>query len=114
MVKTKADGFPAGLLTPKETAAARALGAGDVEDLVRIPPRRYASPGPLRDLRHLSEGDDISVIATVERVRERAMKNRKGTLLDVRVCDDEGETIQLTFFLFKAHLVNWHLSLIHI
>lgn len=110
MVKAKADGFPAGLLTPKETAAARALGARDVEDLVRIPPRRYASPGPLRDLRHLSEGDDISVIATVERVRERAMKNRKGTLLDVRVCDDEGESIQLTFFLFKAHLVNWHMS----
>ncbi|MCT1866545.1 ATP-dependent DNA helicase RecG [Dermabacter sp. p3-SID358] len=110
MVQAKADGFPAGLFTPKESAAARGLGARDLEDLVRIPPRRYAAPGPLRDLRHLSEGEDISVIVTVERTRERTMKNRRGTLLDVRVRDDEGESIQLTFFLFKAHLVSWHMS----
>lgn len=110
MVQAKSDGFPAGLFTPKESAAARGLGARDLEDLVRIPPRRYAAPGPLRDLRHLSEGEDISVIVTVERTRERMMKHRRGTLLDVRVRDDEGESIQLTFFLFKAHLVSWHMS----
>lgn len=110
MVQAKADGFPAGLLTPKESAAARGLGARNFEDLVRVPPRRYAAPGPLRDLRYLNEGEDISVIATVERTRERTMKNRKGTLLDVRVRDDEGESLSLTFFLFKAHLVTWHMS----
>lgn len=102
--------LPSGLFTPKETAAIRALNAHSLDDLLRIPPRRYSTPGPLSDLRTLTEGEDVSVRATVVSARDRRMSNRPGHLLDVRIRDEDGDTLPLTFFLFKDHLVAWHLG----
>lgn len=102
--------FLTGLVSPQNKGALSHLGARDLDELLRIPPRRYVTPGPLSSLRLLREGDDVTVIGTVSGSTTRRMSNRPGHVLSVTLRDDDGDSLPLTFFLFKDHLVSWHLS----
>lgn len=97
----------ADLLSTAELAAVGRLGARDLGQLLRIPPNRYVVPGPIRSLHELHEGEEISAVVTVRDVRERSMRNRPGSILLVTVADGT-DTLTLTFFLARPHLVQWH------
>lgn len=68
-----------------------------VGDLLRHYPRRYAERGELTDLARLRDGEHVTVLAEVARVSTRAMRQRRGRLLEVTVTDGRG-TLALTFF----------------
>ncbi|MFC0673327.1 ATP-dependent DNA helicase RecG [Brachybacterium hainanense] len=94
-------------LTGKQVTVARKLEPRDLDDLLRILPRRYVVPGPLRAISTLHEGEDVSVIATVQDARHRRMRTRAGSILEA-VISDGTDSLALTFFLAKDHLVAWH------
>lgn len=95
------------LLTAGELRAVRAQGAEDLDDMLRLTPLRYIVPGELRDLGALREGDDATVIVRVVGSQARRMKRRPGSILEVRVADENAQ-LTLTFFLPKDHIVRWH------
>ena len=82
-----------------KTAAAleKSFGMTTLEDLLRHYPRRYASHGELTDLRSLQVDEHVSVMARVESVTVRPMRQRRGTLLEAVVTDGKGR-LTLTFF----------------
>ena len=75
----------------------KALGLETVGDLLRHYPRRYAERGELTDLRDLTPGEDVTVLAEVASVNVRPMRARKGKILEVVVTDGRGK-LTLTFF----------------
>lgn len=75
----------------------KAFGIETVGELLLHSPRRYAQRGELTDLRSLTIGDDVTVLAEVSDVKSRPMKNRKGSILDVTVTDGTA-SLHLTFF----------------
>lgn len=75
----------------------KAFGIETVGELLLHAPRRYAQRGELSDLRSLNIGDDVTVLAEVADVKNRPMKNRKGSILDVTVTDGTA-SLHLTFF----------------
>ena len=81
------------------TAAAfeKAFGLLTVGDLLAHYPRRYARRGELTALSELPLDEAVTIVAEVLEVRERAMKARKGSILEVRITDGKG-IITLTFF----------------
>jgi ATP-dependent DNA helicase RecG len=81
------------------TAAAfkRAFGVITVGDLLEHYPRRYARRGELTALSELPVGEAVTIVAEVLEVRERTMKARKGSILEVRISDGKG-VLSLTFF----------------
>ncbi|MCU1529934.1 MAG: ATP-dependent helicase RecG [Frondihabitans sp.] len=81
------------------TAAAlkRAFGYTTVGDLLSHYPRRYARRGELTALDHLAVGESITIVAEVLDVRERSMRARRGSILEVRIGDGTG-ILTLTFF----------------
>ena len=83
------------------TAAAKSLdkklGLRTVGDLLQHYPRRYARRGELTDLSELVEGEDVTIVADVEKVRSRPMQRRRGTIVEVVVTDGSGH-LTLTFF----------------
>lgn len=98
------------LLTAKEVSALAALGIDTLESALRLAPRRYVIPGLLTELDQIQAGEAASVIATVLAVNSRRMKNRYGHLLEVMISDEAGSQLNLTFFIFKEHLLRWHSS----
>ncbi|WP_179791411.1 ATP-dependent DNA helicase RecG [Actinopolymorpha rutila] len=66
-------------------------------DLLRHYPRRYVQRGELTDIRSLRVGEEVTVQAEIKSVKTRAMRNRRGNLLEVVVTDGHGE-LKLTFF----------------
>jgi len=76
---------------------AKGLGLHTVGDLLRHYPRRYAERGDLTDLSHLRTGEHVTVLAEIQQVKVRPMRNRPGTLLEVVVTDGKGK-LKLTFF----------------
>lgn len=68
-----------------------------VEDLLRHYPRRYAERGELTDLTSLKIDDHVTVVADIEKVVNRTMRNRRGSILEVTVTDGRGR-LALTFF----------------
>ncbi|GAA4992185.1 ATP-dependent DNA helicase RecG [Kineococcus glutinatus] len=69
-----------------------------VRDLLWHLPRRYAERGQLTPIAGLQEGDDVTVVAQVQRVSgPRQMRSRRGAMLEVVVGDGRGELL-LTFF----------------
>lgn len=95
------------ILSGKELTAVRALGAVDLDGLLRIAPRRYVVPGPLARIADITAGEEISAVVTVRDVRDRPMRARRGSLLLVTVEDSSGP-LTLTFFLARGHLVEYH------
>lgn len=99
----------ASVLTPAELKGVRALGAEDLEGLLRIVPNRYVIPGALRALQDVHEGEDVSAVVHVVSARDRRMRSRAGSILEVTVTDGTDRLV-LTFFLQRDHLVQWHRS----
>ena len=81
------------------TAAAfkRAFGVVTVGDFLEHYPRRYASRGELTALSRIPVGESVTIVAEVVDVRERTMKARRGSILEVRITDGQGVLV-LTFF----------------
>ena len=78
-------------------AMRKGLGLATVDDLLRHYPRRYAERGELTDLRTLTEGEQVTVLAEVRQVTVRPMRNRRGTILEAVVTDGR-DSMSLTFF----------------
>ena len=74
-----------------------------VGDLLRHVPRRYLSGTELSDLSQLNPGEDVAVLARVERARE--VGHGRKMRLEAVITDGQGH-LQLTFF-GREHLVRW-------
>ena len=78
-------------------ALEKAFGMTTVDDLLRHYPRRYAQRGILTELATLDEGATVTVLADIQEVTVRRMRERRGTILEAIVTDGQG-TLALTFF----------------
>jgi ATP-dependent DNA helicase RecG len=78
-------------------AMQKAFGLRTVGDLLSHYPRRYARRGELTALDKLPLGESVTIVAEVLDVRERTMRARRGSILEVRIGDGEG-ILTLTFF----------------
>lgn len=78
-------------------AFARAFGIRTVGDLLEHYPRRYARRGELTAMDTLPLGESITIVAEVIEVRERTMRARRGSILEVKIGDGHG-ILTLTFF----------------
>lgn len=86
------------VLGPRTAAAlTKGLGLSTVDDLLRHYPRRYVERGDLTDLASLMLDEHVTVMARIDAVVERPMRNRRGSLLEVVVTDGAGR-LSLTFF----------------
>ncbi|MGA1835297.1 ATP-dependent DNA helicase RecG [Herbiconiux sp. 11R-BC] len=79
------------------TAFEKAFGMRTVADLLSHYPRRYARRGELTAIAKLPLNENVTIVAEVRDVRERQMRARRGTILEVSISDGEG-IISLTFF----------------
>ena len=73
------------------------LGLKTVADLLQHFPRRYATRGALTPISELPIGEPATVVADILEVRERRMKGRNGSILEVRITDGHGY-MSLSFF----------------
>jgi ATP-dependent DNA helicase RecG len=78
-------------------AMQKAFGLRTVGDLLSHYPRRYARRGELTALDQLPLGESVTIVAQVLDVRERTMRARRGSILEVRIGDGQG-ILTLTFF----------------
>ena len=77
----------------------KAFGMLVVGDLLAHYPRRYASRGELTAITDVPINENVTIVAEVLDVRERPMRARKGSLLEVRITDGRsGGIMTLTFF----------------
>ena len=87
---------------PSANPLAKHRGIHTVGDLLDFVPRRYSEPGKLTDLSSLVEGEDVTVVARVDRATTRPMRQRKGKLLNATITDGTHE-LDLTFFSAYGH-----------
>ncbi|MDF1479368.1 ATP-dependent DNA helicase RecG [Leifsonia sp. H3M29-4] len=78
-------------------AFARGLGLATVGDLLAHYPRRYARRGELTALVQLPLEENVTIVAEVLEVRNRPMRAKRGSILEVVIGDGKG-TLALTFF----------------
>jgi ATP-dependent DNA helicase RecG len=78
-------------------AFARHLGLKTVADLLQHFPRRYSSRGELTPINQIPLGESVTVVADILEVRERRMKGKNGSILEVKITDGNG-SMSLTFF----------------
>ncbi|MEY2693895.1 MAG: hypothetical protein RL142_243 [Actinomycetota bacterium] len=78
-------------------ALAKHLGLQTVSDLLLHYPRRYSVRGELTPIDQLPIGEAVTVVAEIKDVRERFMKGRKGSILEVRITDGSS-SMTLSFF----------------
>ena len=78
-------------------ALEKAFGHTCVHDLLLHLPRRYSRRGELTDLTKLRDGEHVTVMARIQSVSTRPMRNRKGTITEVIVTDGNAK-LSLTFF----------------
>ncbi|ANJ26713.1 ATP-dependent DNA helicase RecG [Agromyces aureus] len=78
-------------------ALERAFGYRTVGDLLAHYPRRYALRGELTALASLPLDENVTIVAEVIEVRERTMRSRRGSILEVKITDGTG-ILTLTFF----------------
>lgn len=98
MIPDPLDASLAPLIGPRTASAVeKAFGYRTVGELLGHYPRRYAKRGELTALSRLPIGESVTIVAEVREVRERPMRNRRGTLLEVVISDGSG-TLSLTFF----------------
>ena len=76
---------------------AEELGLESLEDLLRHYPRRYVMRGELTDIEALIEGEEVTIMARIEKVTIKRIPGRKGGILEVIVSDGRAKLI-LTFF----------------
>jgi ATP-dependent DNA helicase RecG len=82
------------------------LGLRTVGDVLLHLPRRYALPGELTDMRSLSAGEDVTVMARVAAVSLRRTQ-RGGALLHVTITDGVREML-LAFFARSTRALEHH------
>ncbi|MGV8876405.1 MAG: ATP-dependent DNA helicase RecG, partial [Rhodoglobus sp.] len=75
----------------------RGLGLATVGDLMFHYPRRYARRGELTALALLPLDEAVTIVAEVREVRNRPMRNKRGSILEVSISDGTG-ILTLTFF----------------
>ncbi len=81
-----------------ETAKAfEAMDVLTVGDLLRHYPRRYIERGELTDLADLREGEHVTVMARIESVTTKPLRQRKGSMLEVMITDGR-RRLRVTFF----------------
>ncbi|WP_372490709.1 ATP-dependent DNA helicase RecG [Rathayibacter rubneri] len=98
MIPDPLDASLAPVVGPRTAAAVeKAFGYRTVGELLGHYPRRYAQRGELTELSRLPVGESVTIVAEVREVRERPMRNRRGSLLEVIISDGTG-TLSLTFF----------------
>jgi ATP-dependent DNA helicase RecG len=73
------------------------LGLVTVGDLLTHYPRRYAQRGELTALSELQVDESVTIVAEVLEVHDRAMRAKRGSILEVRISDGKGILV-LTFF----------------
>ena len=78
-------------------AFAKHLGLRTVSDMLQHFPRRYSSRGELTPIAGIPIGEAVTVVADVVDVRERFMRGKQGSILEVRITDGEG-FLSATFF----------------
>ena len=78
-------------------AFSKHLGLVTVSDLLQHFPRRYSARGELTPIAEIPVGEAVTVVADVVDVRERFMRGKAGSILEVRITDGEG-FLSLTFF----------------
>ena len=78
-------------------AFARHLGLRTVADLLQHYPRRYYTRGELTPISQIPVGEAVTVVAAIVDAKERRMKGRSGSILEVRITDGDG-IVTLTFF----------------
>lgn len=88
------------ILGSKNAAALKkAFGFRTVGDFLSHYPRRYARRGELTAITDVPLNENVTIVAEVLDVRERPMRARRGSLLEVRITDGRsGGIITLTFF----------------
>jgi len=74
-----------------------AFGYVSVGDLLNHYPRRYATRGELTPIAGVPVGDMATLVAEVVSVRERPMRQKRGSILEVAISDGTG-IVTLTFF----------------
>ncbi len=79
------------------SAMKKGLGLETVGDLLAHYPRRYARRGELTALTQLPVDENVTIVAEVLEVNDRPMRNKKGSILEVRISDGKG-VLSLTFF----------------
>lgn len=84
----------------------RAFSMKMVGDLVSHYPRRYADPGELTPIRELPLGETVTIVAEVLSSSARAMRNRRGAMVDVVIGDGIGK-MSLTFFAKNLGAAKW-------
>lgn len=81
-------------------ALATSFDVRTVHDLLRHYPRRYAERGQLTDIAGLEIGEHATVMARVEHVNERRMRQKKGWILDVDITDGH-RRLECKFFNYR-------------
>ena len=64
---------------------------------MRTIPRRYARRGELTALSELKVDEHVTIVAEVLEVRDRPMRQRRGSIVEARISDGKGVLV-LTFF----------------
>ncbi|HEV7899707.1 MAG TPA: ATP-dependent DNA helicase RecG [Planosporangium sp.] len=67
-------------------------------DLIYHFPRRYDERGEHTDIRALEVGEQVTVMAQVQRTGTRPMRQRRGQIVEVTVGDGSGGVLTCTFF----------------
>jgi len=78
-------------------AFGRHLGLKTVADLIQHYPRRYYTRGELTPISQIPIGEAATVVAAIVDAKERRMKGKNGSIIEVRITDGDG-VITLTFF----------------
>ncbi|MDQ0648115.1 ATP-dependent DNA helicase RecG [Microbacterium natoriense] len=84
----------------------RAFGMETVGDLLSHYPRRYADPAELTPIRELPVGENVTIVAEVLSSSARAMRNRRGAMVEVIIGDGIGK-MSLTFFAKSLDQAKW-------
>jgi ATP-dependent DNA helicase RecG len=75
-----------------------AFGMESVSDLIHHFPRRYEERGKLTPIASLVQGEEVTVLAQVQKAHVRPMTTRPGFTLEAELGDGSGQILRLTFF----------------
>ncbi|SDT77567.1 ATP-dependent DNA helicase RecG [Actinoplanes derwentensis] len=67
-------------------------------DLIYHFPRRYDERGEHTDLRSLEVDEQVTVLAQVQTMNVKPMRQRRGNMLEITIGDGSGATLSCTFF----------------
>ncbi len=95
------------VLGPRSATPLARLGLVTTGDLLRHYPRRYARLGEMTDMGRLVVGEDVTVLARVDRAQVRTMRSRRGATLEVILTDGARE-MAVVFFAKSAGALRGH------